>query len=273
MSLRVSALSARFIPLLSFLLLNTPLGYVGALFHEEGHCILALAEGGTCTGVVIGQSGDFALANSYLVSIGGWIGQYFLVAVVVLIAWKFEPKGFLAKSVVTIFVVDNLLNPPAYIASLQGDSAGVLTILEGTGINQLVSVAIVESAAIVLFLVGGFVAWRYLRKYFAEVFGWVGAKRSSAAAALFIAGGAASILLVYTPFGEAALTNNVAGQILVALAFLVIFSFIVIPAPPPAWKATDNAGPSLTTVVFVVILFLEAQLFYYFVLPIWLPFP
>ena len=268
-----SALSARFIPLLAFLLLNTPLSYIGDIFHEEGHCFLALAQGGTCTGIIIGQSESYALASSYLVSIGGWAGQYALVAIVIILAWKIKPASFLARSAVTIIVFQNLTNPPAYIASLQGDSAAALNILVGAGVGRSASVIILESVAIILFLVGGYVSWRYVRRYFADIFRWASARRLSAAAMLFVAGGVASTLFAYTSLGKAVMLTSAGIQAIAALGFLAIFAFLIIPSPPATWKGTESTGPSRATVTFVMLLFVEAQLIFYFALPVTILFP
>jgi len=268
-----SALSARFIPLLAFLLLNTPLSYIGDIFHEGGHCFLALAQGGTCTGIIIGQGESFALASSYLVSIGGWAGQYVLVALVILLAWRVTPKNFLARSAVTVIVFQNLINPPAYIASLQGDSAAALGLLEAAGIGRPASVIILESVAMILFSVGGYVSWRYVRRYFTDVFKWVSARRLAAAAMLFVAGSVASTLAAYTALGKAMLLTSAGVQAFAAFAFLVIFAFLIIPSPPATWQGAESTGPSHATVAFVILLFVEAQLIFYFVLPITILFP
>ena len=266
-------LSARFIPLLAFLFLNTPLSYIGDIFHEEGHCFLALAQGGTCTGIIIGQSESYALASSYIVSVGGWAGQYVLVAIVILLALRIKPKSFLARSAVTIIVFQNLINPPAYIASLQGDSAAALNILEEAGVGRLASVIFLESAAIILFLVGGYVSWRYVRRYFADLFRWVSARRLNAAAMLFVAGGIASTLFAYTSLGRAMLLTSAGIQAIAALGFLAIFAFFIIPPPPAMWKGTESTGPSFAMVTFAILLFVEAQLIFYFVLPVTILFP
>ncbi|HXW94760.1 MAG TPA: hypothetical protein VEJ19_03540 [Nitrososphaerales archaeon] len=268
-----SALSTRFIPLLTFLLLNTPLSYIGDIFHEEGHCFLAIAQGGTCTGIIIGQSESFALASSYLVSVGGWTGQYVLVAMVILLVWRIKPKSFLARSAVTVIVFQNLVNPPAYIASLQGDSAAVLSLLEGDGVGRTMSVVILESIAIILYSVGIYVSWRYVRRYFSDVFQWVNTRRTTAAAVLFVAVTAASTLFSYTSLGERMLLANAGVQAIAALTFLVIFAFLIIPPPPATWKGTEGLGPSRVTVAFVVLLFVEAQLIFFFVLPLAILFP
>ena len=269
----VARLSERFIPILTLLLLSTPLSYIGDVCHETGHGLLALAQGGTFTGIVIGRTESYALANSYLVSIGGWMGQYALAAFVVLLSWGFKPKSFLGKSAVVMLVLQNLINPPAYMASLQGDSARTLQILEATGIGNPESLAILESAATVLMLIGLYVSWRIVRTYFSGIFQWASRRRSSLASLLFVGGSAASVWYAYSPLeGSVAITNPFI-QSLFFLAFLIVFSFVVIPRPVSSLTRAMNAGPSLVTFAFVILLFLEAQLVYFFVLPVTIPFP
>lgn len=273
MSSVIARLSERFIPILTLLLLSAPLSYIGDFCHETGHGLLALAQGGTFTGVVIGQSGSYALANSYLVSIGGWIGQYALAAFVLLISWRFKPKSFLARSTVAMLVLQNLIAQPAYIASLQGDSARTFQVLEATGIGQQASVALLESVALVLLLVGVYVSWRIVRTYFSEVFQWASSRRSSLASTLFVAGSAASVWFAYSSLGESMVITNTLTQVLFFMAFLVAFAFVVIPPPSLSLTRANNSGPSIVTFAFVILLFLEAQLVCYFVLPVTIPFP
>jgi hypothetical protein len=169
--------------------------------------------------------------------------------------------------------LQNLTAPPPYIASLQGDSARTLQVLQATGIGQQASTALLESAAIALLLVGGYVSWRIMRKYFSEVFLWLSSLRSSLASAFFVAGGAATVWFAYSSLGESVMITNSLAQVLFYMAFLIVFAFIVIPPPPSSSTRANDSGPSIVTFVFVILLFLEAQLVYYFVLPVTVPFP
>jgi len=267
-----ATLSDRFIPVLTLLLLSTPLSYIGDICHETGHGLLALAQGGTFTGIVIGQGASYALANSYLVSIGGWIGQYVLASVVLLLYWVFKPKSFLARSAVALLVLQNTVNQPGYIASLQGDSAGTLQVLEATGIGQQASVAFLESVALVLLLIGVYVSWRIVRTYFSETFQWTSRRRSRMASILFVGGVAAISWFSFSSIGDWVATNALT-QFLLFMAFLLVLAFVVIPSAPSSWQRAKDSGPSLATLVFVVLLFVEAQLVYFFVLPVTIPYP
>jgi hypothetical protein len=269
-----AALTDRIVPILTLLLLSTPLTYIGTIFHEEGHGLLALAQGGTFTGIVIGQGPSYALASSYLVPIGGWIGDYVLLVMVLLLSWILKPRSFLARSVVAMLVLFESIGPPAYIASLQGDSAATLHILEATGIGYGASVAILESVALVLFLAAAYVSWRVFRPYFSQSFPWITRRRASLAAISFVVASEAIILAgnVSPVFGTTMALVSVV-QVAIFAAFLVGFSLLAIPAAPPDSTGRPDGGPSTSTVVFVVLLFIEAQLVFFFVLPITIPFP
>ena len=82
------------------------------------------------------------IGKPYLVWIGGWMGQYALAIAALLLYWSVKPRSFLGRSVLVVLIVQNLISEPPYIASLQGDSAGTLKVLEATGISGWQSVAI-----------------------------------------------------------------------------------------------------------------------------------
>jgi hypothetical protein len=272
MSLGTRRISERLVPFLTFLLLQAPLGYVGTICHEGGHGILALAQGGTFTGIIITQSASYALATSHLVSIGGWAGQYALALAALLLFWALRPRSFLGRSVLTVIIVQNLVNEPPYIASLQGDSAATLKLLEATGMGQWPSLATIEAVALVLGLTGGYVAWKIFRSYLSNTFGWIGRRRAGLASVFFVAGSAAVSWLANLAPGGSALVTNALFQAVSAVAFLLLFSVVVIP-PRSAESKEERRGPSKSTVAFVVLLFIETQLVYFFVLPVTLPFP
>jgi hypothetical protein len=268
-----AALTDRVIPILTLLLLSFPLSYIGTIFHEEGHGLLALAQGGTFTGIIIGQGSSYALASSYLVSIGGWIGEYVLLVIVLGLSWILKLRSFLGRSVVAMLVLQESIGQPAYIASLQGDSAATLHILEGTGIGHGTSVAILESVALGLFLVAAYVSWRVFRQYLSQSFPWITRRRASMAAISFVVAGEALILAEnISPVGTALSLDSVV-QIAIFAAFLVGLSLLAIPAAPSESVGRRDGGPSVSTVVFVILLFVEAQLVFFFVLPIMIPFP
>jgi hypothetical protein len=272
MNLRVT-LSDRFIPVLTLLLLSTPLSYFGTLFHEEGHGFLALAQGGTFAGIVIDRGEAFALANSYLVSIGGWIGDYVLLAVVLVLSWRLKPKSFLAQSAVAMLVLHETIGPPGYVASLQGDSAATLQVLEATGIGWGASVAILESIALVLLALGAWLSWKIFRTYFSQVFPWIERRRSGLASILFVVLVTTSILAAYAPMKESVLASNAVNQALIAVAILMVLSFVAIPPAPRTWQRQKDWGSRYPAFAFALLLFIEAELVYFFVLPVTITFP
>jgi hypothetical protein len=272
MNLRAT-LSDRFIPVLTLLVLSTPLSYIGTVFHEEGHGLLALAQGGTFTGIVIERGMAYALANSYLVSIGGWMGQYVLLVIVLVLSWRLKPKSFLVRSVVAVLILHESFDQPQYIASLQGDSASTLQVLEATRIGQGASVAILESTALVLLAFGAWLSWRVFRTYFSQVFPWIESRRAGKASVLFIALVIASVFAASTPMGESVLASNAFGQTLIALAILMILSFVAIPPAPQTWQRPKDWGSRYPAFTFALLLFVEAELVYFFVLPLTIPFP
>jgi hypothetical protein len=272
MNLRAT-LSDRLIPVLTLLLLSSPLSYIGTLVHEEGHGFLALAQGGTFSGIVIEQGVAYALASSNLVWIGGWIGQYVLLIVVLVISWRLKPKNFLARSAVAMLVLLNSIDQPFYIASLQGDSAGTLQVLEATGIGRGASVAILESVALVLLALGAWLSWRVVRSYFSQVFPWIERRRSGQASILFVVLVVASIFAAYTPMGESVLASNAVNQALIAVAILMVISFVAIPPAPQTWQRPKDRDSRYPAFAFALLLFIEAELVYFFVLPITIPFP
>jgi hypothetical protein len=269
----IGGVSNRLVPVLALLLLETPLNWIGLICHEGGHGLVALAQGGTFTGILFTQSGSYALASSYLVSIGGWMGQYALAVVALLLLWWLEPRSFLGRSVLVILIVQNLISEPPYIASLQGDSAGTLAVLEASGVGKLPSIAILEGLALVLALIGIYVAWRIVKTYFSNVFLWIGNRRASWASLLFVAGSSAYIWFGNLVPSESVLTTNIIFQVVSFAAFLVIFSLLVIPQAPVESSGVLKVIRTPATLVFIILLFIEAQLFYFFALPITIPFP
>jgi hypothetical protein len=268
-----AALSDRFIPILTLLLLSTPLSYIGAFFHEEGHGLLALAQGGTFTGIVIGRDVSYALANSYLVSIGGWMGQYVLLLITLGLSWRLRPNSFLAQSTVAMLVLHESIDQPGYMASLQGDSAGTLHLLEAAGIGQGASVALLESIAFLLLGVGMYVSWRVFRTYFSRVFPWLERKRASEASVLFVVLGAVTVFAGFTPIGETGIVSNPFDQALFFAAFLILLSFFAVPPAPLSWKKVRKMSTSYAAFAFALLVFIEAELVYLFVPPITIPFP
>jgi hypothetical protein len=262
--------SDRLVPILALLLLETPLSWIGGFCHEGGHGLVALAQGGSFTGILFTQSGSYALASSYLVSIGGWVGQYTLAVVALLLYWRTRPTSFLGRSVLVVLIVQNLTNEPPYIASLQGDSAATLKLLEATGMGGLASESILEGAALLLGLVGTYVAWRAARTYLSSVFEWIAPRRATLASLFLVLGMAAYAWFADLVPSEIPLATNDLFQLVASVAFLLVFSLVVIPprlAPTPRkWS-----GPSGVTLAFIVLLFTEAQLIYWFVLPLTIP--
>jgi hypothetical protein len=265
--------SIRLVPVLALLLLNTPLNWIGVICHEGGHGLVALAQGGTFTGILLTQSGSYALASSYLVSIGGWMGQYALAVAALLLQWRLKPRSFLGRSVLVSLIVQNLISEPPYIASLQNDSAGTLAVLEATGIGRLPSIAILEALALILAGIGVYIAWRVVRSYVSNVFQWIGSRRASWASLFFVGGSAADVWLVNLFPSETVLTANIVFQVVSFAAFLAIFSLLVIPRATVESSVAPKGGPTTATVVFIILLFIEAQLFIFFALPITIPFP
>jgi len=235
---------------------------------------LALAQGGTFTGIIIGQEGSYALANSYLVSIGGWMGEYVLLVIVLALSWLLKPKSFLARSVVALLVLHESISQPAYIASLQGDSAATLQILETAGIGNGASVLILESVALVLFLVAAYLSWRVFRPYFSQSFPWITKRRASLTAISFVVASEVIVLVGYvSPILVTTMGLISEVQIAIFVAFVVGLSLLAIPAAPPDWMGGRIGGPTASTVVFVSLLFVEVQLVFLFVLPVTIPFP
>ncbi len=234
---------------------------------------MALAQGGTFTGILVTQSGSYALAQSNLVSVGGWMGQYALAIAALLTYWKVRPKSFLGKSVLAVLIIQNLISEPPYIASLQGDSAATLGILEKAGIGMLPSIAILEITALVLGLVGIYGALRILRTYLSSIFSWIGSRRASWASLVFVVGEAAYTWFTNLVPSESVLTTNTLFQVASFIGFLVVFSLFVIPPVPVGTLGIPSRGPTITTVVFIVLIFVEAQIVFFFVLPITIPLP
>ena len=274
MNRRIKEVSRRLVPFLALLLLETPLSWVGLICHEGGHGLLALAQGGTFTGILITQSGSaYALASSSLVSIGGWIGQYALAIAVLLLCWKTKPKSYLGKSVLALLIVQNLTNEPPYIASLQGDSAATLRVLESTGIGRLPSMAVLEVTAVVLGIAGIYGAWRIFRTYLSSVFSWMGNRRASLASSLFVVGTAAYSWFADLIPGESVVVTNLTFQLVSFVGFLIIFPLLLIPPMPAGAPRAPDGGPTISTLAFLVLLFAWAQIVIFFVLPVTIPFP
>ncbi len=201
------------------------------------------------------------------------MGDYALAVAALLLYWKVKPKSFLGRSVLAVLIVQNLINEPPYIASLQNDSSGALGVLEVTGIGKLSSIAVLEVTALVLGLVGIFCAWRIFRTYLSNLFGWIGSRRASLASLIFVVGSAAYTWFGYFVPSEYALTNNLLFQLVPFIGFLVVFSLFVVPPAPVGNPGTLGRGPTVATVAFIVLLFIEAQIVFFFVLPITIPFP
>jgi hypothetical protein len=273
LTLRIESISRRLIPLLALLLLETPMNWVGLICHEGGHGVVALAQGGTFTGILLTQTVSYAMANSSLTSIGGWMGQYALAIAALLLYRRIKPRSFLGRSVLAVLIVQNLIGEPPYIASLQGDSAATLGILEKAGFGSFPSIAILEIAALVLGVIGVYGAWRIFRTYLSGTFSWIGGRRASWASLIFVIGSAAYAWFADLVPTEAAVANNLLFQAVSLAAFLAVFSLVVIPPMRTGSPAVLDRGPTTATVVFVVLLFVEAQLVYLFVLPIMIPIP
>jgi hypothetical protein len=235
---------------------------------------LALAQGGTFTGILITRSGSsYALASSYLVSIGGWMGQYALAIASLLLYWKIKPRSFLGRSVLALLIVQNLTNEPPYIASLQGDSAATLSVLEATGIGRVPALAVLMATAVVLGIAGTYGAWKIFRTYLSGIFGWIGNRRASLASLLFVVGTAAFSWFADLVPGGSAFVSNQSLQLVSVVGFLLVFSLFAIPPVPMGTLRAPDGGPTIPTVAFVVLLFAEAQIVLFFVLPITIPFP
>jgi len=146
-------------------------------------------------------------------------------------------------------------------------------VLEATGIGKLPSIAILETFALILGVIGIYVAWRTVKTYVSSVFMWIGSRRAGWASLLFVAGSAAYIWFGNLVPSESVFTTNTFFQIASFAAFLVIFSLLVIPRPPVESSGIPKRGPTTATLGFIVLLFIEAQLFYFFALPITIPFP
>ena len=273
MNWQAGSITNRLIPILALLLLETPLSWIGGICHEGGHGLVALAQGGTFTGILLTQSGSYALASSYLVWVGGWMGQYALAAAALLLYWKVKPRSFLGRTILAVLVVQNLIDEPPYIASLQGDSAFALKVLEATGIGRLPSVGILETAALVLGVIGIYGAWRTFRSYLSGVFNWIGGRRGTWASLLFVVGSAVFSWSSNLGLSESVLTTSILLQVASFIAFLLVFSLLVVPQAPVGVPRTTGGGPTVAALAFIVLLFVEAELASFFVLPITIPFP
>ena len=199
------------------------------------------------------------------------MGQYVLALTVLPLSRALKPKSFAARSVVALLVLFNLMDQPAYIASLHDDSARALQVLEATGIGLHASIALLECSAAVLLVIGGYVSWKILRAYFSGVFGWIERKRSAEAALVLVA-----FLAAFTFLGQyfaslSELPESFAGAV-IFVAFVLIFAFVIIPPAPKSWHGV-TVGPSSAALAVIVLLFIETQLIYFFVLPITIPIP
>src|SRR5579872_3558071 len=83
--------SRRLLPLLALFLLYFPLALISGLCHETGHGVVSLITGGTFTGIIMSgrQMEMLGAVRSPIVSIGGWLGQYAIAVVVILISRKY----------------------------------------------------------------------------------------------------------------------------------------------------------------------------------------
>lgn len=106
------------LPWLVLLLLLLPVMYLSIFVHELGHGIIAIVQGGVFNGITIYMIGGEANAQSPLAPVGGWIAQFVLVLLALLVFRRVKPTSFTANSFVLVLVVSNLLYPAAYIGSL-----------------------------------------------------------------------------------------------------------------------------------------------------------
>ena len=263
----------RLVPFAALLLLETPLNYVGLICHEGGHGVVALAQGGTFTGILITQTGSYALASSSLVWIGGWAGQYVLAVAALLLYWKARPRSFLGRSVLVVLAVQNLLNEPPYIASLQNDSEGALRSLETLGIGASASAILLVAIALALGAIGGYAAWKVVKNYLSSIFDWMTTRRAKWAALFFIVGSGAEVWVGYFVPSIASVTTSPLVLIPALIAFFLLLSLVVVPPPPPEFVQSRRQGPSIPTLTFIMILFIEAQIVFFLSLPLTIPFP
>jgi len=195
------------------------------------------------------------------------LGQYVLAISVLLLARALTPKSFLGRSIVVILVIQNLIEQPPYIASLWGDSLGALQVLDATGIGLNLSIGLLEGAAAVLFILGGYFCWKILREYLSHVFAWMGSRTSSQTALVLVGFYSAIVWAGSTVLnGTSFLWPSTTGAA-IFVAFLLIFSLVIIPPAPRSWDGA-NAGPSSVTLAIIFLFFVESLLIYYFVLPI-----
>ena len=172
-----------------------------------------------------------------------------------------------------MLVLHETIGQPAYIASLQGDSAGALQVLEATGIGQEASVAILESIALVLLVLGAWLSWRVFRTYFSQVFPWIEGRRSGQASILFLILTVALIFAGNAPIEVSVIASSGIIQALGFVAVLMAMSFVAIPPAPQTWQRPKDLGSRYPAFAFAILLFVEAELVYLFVLPITIPFP
>ena len=260
-------LPQRLIPLLALFLLFFSVSYISGFVHETGHGLLALAQGGTFTGIIIEQGRWEASANSPLVSIGGWLGQYALAVAILLLVRKFNPVSFTARSVALLLILSNLLSPPAYMASLYGDSQGFLEVLTAY-IGLAASIAVIEGAAAALTVAGMYVCWRISRQYFSNVFPWMTSKRFNFAGLILTALYTLFVYIGYSGFrfGLPGLSSESFVGIILFITLLVIFSFFVIPSVPISYQ-NKVIGPTSKSLALIVLLFILTQVIYFSILP------
>ena len=128
-----------------------------------------------------------------------------------------------------------------------------------------------EAVALLLGLVGAYISWRTVRTYLSNVFHWIGNRRANWASLFFVAGSVAYAWFGYLAPSETPLTTNVLLQVVSYIAFLAIFPVFAIPPGPVESSGTQKGGPTFATLAFIVLLFIEAQLIYFFALPLTIP--
>lgn len=250
----------RLIPLLTLVMLLSPVYYLTGFCHELGHGLIGLGQGFSFTGIVLGRNSAYAMVqNSPSVSIGGWIGQYALAVGVGLASWKAKPRSFTARSLVFIIVIQNLLGPPLAIASLTGDSGNLLAMISPPLSASLV-VAVLEGTAAALFIIGFYYSTGIAQRYFEHVFPWMSEGRSRYLALLAVALSAANVTLTFPlPW---------IGPLFLIPIFGLAFAFI---PTRPALHPSVPTGPARTTFVITLLIFVLSEAIYYFVLPITIP--
>ena len=129
-----------------------------------------------------------------------------------------------------------------------------------------------EAVALVLLAIGGYISWRVLRTYFSQVFPWIEKRRSGRGSFLFVALVATSIFARFTPIGESVIVSSAISQFLVFVGVLLV-SLVAVPPAPQSWQKAKDWGTPYPAFAFALLLLVEAELVFFFVLPITIPFP